>query len=103
MNERDLFIEALDRPSLVERAAYLDRACTGDTSLRRRLEILLTAHLEASECLKAPAPFNAAPPPRTQDGSDTLPYPAGPGNANSTAVGLSQFEILAELGRGGMG
>src|SRR5262245_21585985 len=60
MNESDLFIEALDRPDPAERAAYLDEACAGDAALRQRLEVLLRAHFEASECLKEPAPFEVA-------------------------------------------
>ena len=39
MKERDLFIEALQRPGPAERAAYLERACAGDPALRRRIDL----------------------------------------------------------------
>src|SRR5437868_280203 len=36
MNERTVFLEALDKGDPDERATYLDTACAGDTALRRR-------------------------------------------------------------------
>src|SRR5438874_1178399 len=39
-----IFLEALDRPSLAERTAFLDQACAGDEELRRRVEVLLKGH-----------------------------------------------------------
>src|SRR5262249_35640382 len=49
MNERDIFIEALDRDTPAGRAAYLDEACAGDPALRERVEALLRSHEEAGE------------------------------------------------------
>ncbi|MFO0957023.1 MAG: protein kinase [Isosphaeraceae bacterium] len=49
----DLFAEALNRNDLVERAAFLDRACAGNPGLRRRLEELLAVY--------APAPARLRP------------------------------------------
>ena len=42
---KELFLKAADLPA-EERAAYLDRACTGDAALRGRVEALLRAHDE---------------------------------------------------------
>ena len=42
-----------------ERAAFLDRACTGDESLRAEVERLLASHDEAASFINAPA-FQAA-------------------------------------------
>ena len=50
-----IFWEALDRPSEVDRRAYLDRACEGDPSLRSQVEALLAAHHDAGGFLEKPA------------------------------------------------
>ena len=42
--ERDLFLAALELPTLAERATYLDRACGADASLRAAVEALLQNH-----------------------------------------------------------
>ncbi len=52
-DEETIFAAALALPP-EERTAYLDQACGGDTELRRRVEVLLSAHA-ASEFLEAPA------------------------------------------------
>lgn len=41
--ERDLFLEALERPTPDEWAAFLEEACAHDTSLRARQYVQLTA------------------------------------------------------------
>jgi hypothetical protein len=41
MNERDLFIAALQRDDPAEQAAYLAEACGDNANLRRRVELLL--------------------------------------------------------------
>src|SRR5262249_19800518 len=43
MSERDLFIAALKIPDLVARSAWLDQECSGDATLRRRMDVLLQA------------------------------------------------------------
>jgi eukaryotic-like serine/threonine-protein kinase len=45
-SERDIFLEALDRATPEERAAFLDGACGQDLGLRRRVEELLARHFE---------------------------------------------------------
>ncbi len=85
----DLFHRALEREG-PERAAFLDEACAGDEALRREVESLLT---EGSE-------------------SAFMETPAMEGEARELAQGnrpglegrrIGTFEILAPLGRGGMG
>ena len=49
MNERAIFMEALDRDTPTERAAYLDEACAGDPALRERVEALLRSHEAAGD------------------------------------------------------
>jgi len=41
MNERSIFMEALDKDTLALRSAFLDETCGGDTALRQRVEALL--------------------------------------------------------------
>ena len=101
MNERDLFIEALQRPDPVERAAYLDRACGGDAALQRRVEILLGADNDASEVLKESARLDSgtAQPNMTllttvtedvssADPTGTLPLREAPAESPATATEL---------------
>jgi tetratricopeptide (TPR) repeat protein/tRNA A-37 threonylcarbamoyl transferase component Bud32 len=152
MNERDVFIEALQRSDPAERAAYLEQACGSDEALRRRIERLLEGYAEAGASLQESAPPHAARErspvePTTDRGSGSDPIPGGtgtepdprrpgkPGRADvkgssgdrtmtltsdgggwSPGSGTDQFELpgmdgdarsrfdlLAELGRGGMG
>ncbi|HKA05817.1 MAG TPA: hypothetical protein VKD71_01085, partial [Gemmataceae bacterium] len=55
MTDRDLFIAALDRADPAERDAWLDQACAGDADCRRRVDVLLRAHDQASKFLADPA------------------------------------------------
>src|SRR5262249_58950061 len=65
MNERDLFMAALQIEDAAERFAYLDRACAGETALRQRVEALLAAFEQAGSFLQQPA----RGPRTTSDGS----------------------------------
>ena len=72
---------ALDQPAQ-ERRAYLDQVCT-DPLLRREVESLIAAHERAN--------------------SGFMEQPAIEGGALKTGTRLGAYEILAALGRGGMG
>jgi hypothetical protein len=50
-----VFFAALEKDSPQERAAYLDRACAGDPDLRRRVEKILAAQVQAGSFLEQPA------------------------------------------------
>ena len=83
----DLFQEAVEL-STEEREAFLARTCEGNESLRREVELLLLADDDAGDFIgdtvrRAASIDEAASPP--------TPSRIGP------------FEILEELGRGGMG
>ena len=55
MNEETLFAAALEKSTLSDRQAFLEKACAGDVALRRRVERLLAAHMETSGILDEPA------------------------------------------------
>lgn len=48
-HEVDLFCEALSLSDPAVRAAFLERACAGQSGLRERLEKLLAVHAEAEK------------------------------------------------------
>src|SRR2546421_485405 len=78
VNERDLFIAALQIEDPAERSAYLDKACGADAELRQRVEALLQAFAQAGSFLHQPAADAAA----TSD----VP-PAGPSLNRALAEG----------------
>ncbi len=89
MNERSLFIAALEKDDLTERAAFLEAACAGNARLRQRLERLLQAHEQPDGFLNAPV----AGPGMTVD----LPITEKPG------MGIGPYKLREQIGEGGMG
>jgi len=66
MIERSVFLAALEIDEESARLAYLDEACRDDPALRRRVDELLAAHLEARTFMEGPAAgttFEATPDP----------------------------------------
>lgn len=51
MNEKSIFLQALEIADRTERAAYLDEACEDQVELRREVEALLAAHEQSGEFL----------------------------------------------------
>src|SRR5207248_5119488 len=90
MNERDIFLQALEAPGPVQRERYLDTVCGEDLALRQRVEKLLAAHEAAGGILDRPAvPDDATGAYR--------PITEGPG----TAIG--PYKLLQQIGEGGFG
>ena len=74
-----------------ERAAFVDKSCGGDETLRREVQSLLTYAAEAETFLERPAVDIAPKPPS--------------GSHEATLVGrtVSHYQVLSLLGAGGMG
>src|SRR5262245_57885086 len=114
MNERAIFVEALDRDTPTERAAYLDEACAGDPALRERVETLLRSHEAAGDFPGKLAPqrlaedFAAREPDATRtgspesDGGESLDF-LTPSDKPGSIGRLGHYEVQALVGRGGMG
>jgi len=74
-----------------ERAAFLDQACLSDVDLRCEVESLLASSDQADEFLKSPA---------FEDAAQLL---ADPKNNSMLGQRLGFYQILSQLGAGGMG
>jgi hypothetical protein len=55
MNEREIFIAALQEQSPAQQQAYLERACGPDAALRQRIEGLLRDYEKAAGFLSSPS------------------------------------------------
>ncbi len=84
-----IFFAALEKASPKERAAYLDQVSAGDSNLRRRIEKMLAAQIQAGSFLEHPAPGLVA----TVD----EPISEHPG----TIIG--PYKLMEQIGEGGMG
>jgi serine/threonine protein kinase len=98
MNERDLFMAALQIDNAAERSVYVGQACAGEIALRRRVEALLAAFEQAGSFLQRPAGEPQSTPEFAslgqRGGSDLA---EGPG----TAIG--PYKLLEQIGEGGFG
>src|SRR5947209_804034 len=116
MNERSIFLEALDKGDPTQRAAFLHAACAGDAALQQRVEALLKSHAEAGNFLCKLAPERVAEELANQRPDDVTQGDT-PGDDRSEgdlgflsasdkpgALGrLGHYEIFEVVGRGGMG
>ena len=91
-SEVEVLNAALELPR-EQRAAYLDKACAGDTPLRQRVEALLRAHEQAEGFLEAPAAglnFKCPAPAH-------VPLSEKPGDK------IGRYKLLEQIGEGGCG
>src|SRR5262249_41622011 len=98
MNERDLFMAALQIEDAAERAADLDRACAGAAGLRQRVEALLAAYEQAGSFLQQPA----WDPRATSDVAHPGPS-SGMDPAEHPGTIIGPYKLLEEIGEGGFG
>jgi serine/threonine-protein kinase len=87
-----------------ERPAFLGQACADDDALRREVESLLAAQPQADAFLSMPAVESEAHRRAEQPGDQTL-TDNQPIVTPTSMIGrsINQYQIVAPLGRGGMG
>jgi eukaryotic-like serine/threonine-protein kinase len=90
MNERTIFLDALDIDDPGERASYIITACGDDPDLRDRVERLLKAHEQAVGFMAQPAP----------DLVSTIERPPA---AEGTGTVVGPYKLLEQIGEGGFG
>jgi serine/threonine protein kinase len=83
-----------------ERVPYLDQTCTGDLTLRQRVEELLRAGEDAEEFLQEPAP-GAQRPEATPSAPTLALNPGAPGEKAGDRIG--RYKLLQQIGEGGCG
>lgn len=108
MNDRAsvevIFFAALECASDAERSAYLEEACRGDDTLRRRVETLLTAHSQVGQFLERPIveAEGLAVLGTGEHAAADLSFLA-PSLEPGSLGRLDHYEVLEVVGRGGMG
>src|SRR5260221_10856909 len=88
MNEESIFMEALQKQTPQERAAFLDQVCGSNPELRYSVEMLLKAHDKAGHFLQG-GPRND---PTIEQANREAP---------GTVIG--PYKLLQQIGEGGMG
>lgn len=108
MNERTVFITALEKEDFARRKAYLDDVCAGDSALRDRVEALLRSHEREGKFLDVPAAEQLSPG-ITQEQMSTAPDAGhgleflAPADMPGSIGRLGHYDIQEVVGRGGMG
>ena len=97
-----LFNAALSLPVL-ERAFFLDTACAGDAELRMTVEELLRNADDSTDSFLASPAAHAAARLRPPAPTRTWPPPGAEPPVGVPRPVIAGYELLEELGRGGMG
>src|SRR5215472_12606624 len=86
---KEIFLEAIEKATPQERAAYLDGACGKDTVLRQLVVDLLAKHFQPDSFMKEPAVQT----------SKTVVLPL----SESLGAVIDRYKLLEKLGEGGFG
>jgi serine/threonine protein kinase/WD40 repeat protein len=89
LDERSIFLRAVELTGTFDRSSFLDLACENDWQLRRQVEALLSAHEESCGLLDAP--------------DHTLPMIDRRPTTECPGAVLGPYTLLREIGDGGMG
>src|SRR5262245_50235477 len=95
MNERDVFIAALEKEDPAQRQAYLDEVCADQPELRQQVENLLRLHEGAGSFLQNPAAESAA--------TRTIQAAAEPPPPEAAGTVIGPYKLVEQIGEGGMG
>jgi eukaryotic-like serine/threonine-protein kinase len=85
----EIYLAALEKPTLREQSAYLDEACAGDEELRQRVERLLRVQPHIGDFLESPALEIAA--------TVIDSFTERPGSV------IGPYKLLEQIGEGGFG
>src|SRR5690242_15417598 len=96
MDERTIFLNALEEEDPERRRAYLDFACAGNPAVRERLKALLRTHEEVDTFLEVPAIEQII------KGDQRMAF-LGPSAEPGCLGRLDHYEVLEIVGRGSMG
>src|SRR6185503_15596242 len=91
MTEREIFFEALEMITPEARAAYLQRACGRDVTLRRKVDELLKEHFSNDSLLAGPA----------LEGERATVAESPAEEAPARMIG--RYKLLEKIGEGGFG
>src|SRR5262245_55880161 len=89
-SEKEIFFEALEKPTPQERAAFLDGACGTNPGQRAKVEARLADHFQQDSFMKESA---AEAPAR--------PVALAPSEAPAQMLG--RYKLLEKIGEGGFG
>src|SRR5262245_35238389 len=103
MNERSVFLSALEIDDPDCRAEYLREACGTDGDLRRGVEELLQANDSAGSFMDTPAATIGPTAYDTAVGDDAPVTFLAPSDQPGSLGRLGNYEITRVIGRGGMG
>ncbi len=98
-----VFFDALDRATLAERSAFLDKACALDPVLRDHVEALLQAHDRPDPLLDHSAAEHLGVGPDEVIGPDDWLDFLDPPRRPDSLGRLAHYEVLEVLGKGGFG